>query len=669
MSELKVIQEELLRRFKRPRTTVNDIPGYAGGNLGEQLDREGQSPDRMSGVRSVFSPPQDRANREYGISMLPGHGFEETPYDQNYPDEIPQQTKRRLEQQAIWRNPQGDPLRKANELRDEFGDPTAAQFPVSAATKTALYNDGYGAGFTKSALDPGGYEPPRQRSVFAPPRGPSSVSATEALRDDPATRRQLAENPANRSYNGVPLHRPRSVFAPPTNSEGVTDFRVPKQGEELPPVSMSRDRRAEPRDYVGDSAQYLRDLEDKPRNWKDKAVDVLRVVNQAFGSNPNVFMPTKKEREILKARGMLGQDIALEDRAINQRATQSQINERLSKPPASSTRIVDADEYEGIPAGTEIRQEWDPRQRRMVDVAGRGGKPVVAKAPPAEKAAASEIKYNHKGEAVLVPKDGGRAKPIFNLDGTPLTKEDNESGTVQTAFRLEPDGITQVQIERDRSTGQWVDSVGPNGKPIRHGQVGKIDPETGAPMAAIVTAGRIESREESERKAKKAAYEREASDWSSKESTYRQNKANEDAAVKAKQDQMQKLYAEKRSWTPQILGARSSDEIQTDIDRLSAEIKTHRANSTEFQRQANDAAKQATTARRNAGLIPDTPASNNGRSTRSAKPGRIQANEHPGIRDYANKFFKGDYNIAKWAKETGFKGTYAEAQKAYRSRK
>lgn len=123
--------------------------------------------ERLPNGQSVYdlmgamqSPDKDRTTRKSQIMMLPGRGYEEIPYDPDHPDEGPTQTRRRLEVNAINRDSQGDPLQRAAAIRDEFGDPTAAQFPVSAATKTPLYGQGNGAEYNKSPLDPG-YVAPR----------------------------------------------------------------------------------------------------------------------------------------------------------------------------------------------------------------------------------------------------------------------------------------------------------------------------------------------------------------------------------------------------------------------------------------------------------------------------------------------------------------------------
>lgn len=139
--------------------SLDETPGFAGGNLGQQI-----SPDRMSGVASSQVLPQDRANRQSQLMITPGRGYEDIPYDPNHPDEGPTQTRRRLELNAINRDPQGDLLTRAAGRADEFGDPTAAQFPVSAATQTPLYGQGYGAEYNKSPLDPGYIRPSLERT-------------------------------------------------------------------------------------------------------------------------------------------------------------------------------------------------------------------------------------------------------------------------------------------------------------------------------------------------------------------------------------------------------------------------------------------------------------------------------------------------------------------------
>lgn len=113
------------------------------------------TPDPLIQEPASSPLPRDRTNRKSQMMMLPGRGYQEIPYDPNHPDEGPTQATRRLEMNAINQGTQGDLLQHAAAIRDEFGDPTGAQMPVSAATKTPLYGQGYGAEYTKSPLDPG----------------------------------------------------------------------------------------------------------------------------------------------------------------------------------------------------------------------------------------------------------------------------------------------------------------------------------------------------------------------------------------------------------------------------------------------------------------------------------------------------------------------------------
>lgn len=507
-------------------------------------------------------------------------------------------------------------------------------------------------------------QPGTIRPLTREPDAPTSATPTLSTIGPPPPR-ILSRSPAGASDSsgraGTPLPSPApdEMFQPFTRNVAPS---VPALNTIGPPPVMFQTHNGRPVAAVGGGDSLARDqqLLDRQIAYKAPRSTKDALISAAFGflhgglpgAGANVLdyetnQGTRNQmaigRDTGQTLGRIGREMQTRNQtneSLNDQTRRdlerSQINERMQKPPASSTRIVNAGEYEGVSPGTEIRQTWDPRQQRMVDTVTRGGKPVVSKAAPAKRAAPTQIEYDH-GRAMLVVKnpEGATVSPILKQDGTPLTKEEHESGTVQTAFRLAPDGITQVQIERDRNTGQWVDSVGQNGQPITHGRVGKIDPN-----------GRLNADKTQERGARQSAYQAEADEWGNKENTYRQNKTTEDREIKDKQAKIKDLYAEKRSWTPQLLGGRSTQEIQSDIDSLSAEIKTHRANSQKFQKDADDAAKQGTTARRSAGIYAGSPSA---QSPRRARAGRIQPNEDPQVRDYANQFFGGDYRKAQAA--------------------
>lgn len=165
--------------------------------------------------RPVAPPVQQEQN---GIMMLPGRGYQVLSRDPNYPNEVPSQTNRRLEQNAIWNDPQGDSLQRAESIRDEFGDPVGSQFPVSAVTKTPLYASGYGAGYNKGPLDPGYEYKPETILSRAPTTTPDPNATTIAPRplaaapSFPATT-DIAPEPLDR--NVTPQTPSLRTIAPP----------------------------------------------------------------------------------------------------------------------------------------------------------------------------------------------------------------------------------------------------------------------------------------------------------------------------------------------------------------------------------------------------------------------------------------------------------------------
>lgn len=507
------------------------------------------------------------------------------------------------------------PQSTANSFRNAFTRPRTTG--VSTSVAAPVSSGDVNAGQAQASVDP------RREFIYNKMRDSLNPPPVSGSNDQPATSfRELLARQADRGgpqqdgsgqtltpTNQDTITRPRrvgesSTFRDALARESASTSRPPADesfGSSGEPFRPTRERRTQPRDSIADDEAYLRDLENQPRNWKDKTVDVIRALNTHF-NGPSASPPTKREREIAKAQQRLGIDLEVGQRQAQIRNDQASAYDKLNKPPTGSTRIIDEGEYPGIPAGTEIRQVWNGRDY-VDDVAG-DGRPRVSKAPPAERAAAREIKYNRQGHAVLVSKDGsGKSSPIFEPDGvTPLTKERNETGNVQTAYRLEPDGITQIQIERDGDTGEWVDSVGRDKKPIVRGTVGRIDSVTGAPISALIADNRITTKENQENARKHRTYDTEAQEWGGKEKSFRQNKSAEDTAINTKTAQLQSLYNEQPGGTLLNRNGRTKQAIDTDIARLKKEIDTHRENAKHFQTEADKAAGSATAARRNAGL-------------------------------------------------------------------
>lgn len=180
--------------------------------------------------------------------------------------------------------------------------------PVSAATKTALYSDGNGAGYNKSALDAG----------YAPPRS--------SFQDR--------------------LMRPRRVF------QGGDD--------------QTRDRRTQPRDMIADKSQYLTDLENKPLSTRDKIGMVVQGISQVLGNEHP--LPTRRQRTIGTATNQLGRELAIQ-KAQTAQAESAMVPFQLpdgtiTQVPAKSAGAL-ASRQQGQQGNLSIRrQQMDSHNQR-----------------------------------------------------------------------------------------------------------------------------------------------------------------------------------------------------------------------------------------------------------------------------------------------------------------
>jgi hypothetical protein len=75
------------------------------------------------------------------------------------------------------------------------------------------------------------------------------------------------------------------------------------------PFMAARDRRTQPRDYVSDDSQFLRDVQSKPLSLKDKLGMASQSVALSLGGKP---LQTGRQREEAGAMGQLGQDLAIQ---------------------------------------------------------------------------------------------------------------------------------------------------------------------------------------------------------------------------------------------------------------------------------------------------------------------------------------------------------------------
>lgn len=122
--------------------------------------------------------------------------------------------------------------------------------------------------------------------------------STTAINDTPPPMRQMQPE-----MNPLPT-RPFSMGGQNVAGEEATF------GSGEPFAADGRPRRTQMRDFIADDSQYLRDLENKPRNWKDKVVDTIRALDTNLNGR-SASPPTRRERDITQAQGALGRDVAV----------------------------------------------------------------------------------------------------------------------------------------------------------------------------------------------------------------------------------------------------------------------------------------------------------------------------------------------------------------------
>lgn len=148
---------------------------------------------------------------------------------------------------------------------------------------------------------------PTNREAITRPRTvvPQDVEGKAPVQIAPPV--QGAEGKAPASFRDMLTQQPTA----PVQPEVTPNAPFGSSGEPFGVGNATRPRPPQIRDYIADDSQYLRDLEQQPRNWKDKTVDAIRGLNQHFNPGSGQGAPTKRERDIARAQNTLGRDIAV----------------------------------------------------------------------------------------------------------------------------------------------------------------------------------------------------------------------------------------------------------------------------------------------------------------------------------------------------------------------
>lgn len=187
----------------------------------------------------------------------------------------------------------------------------------------------------------------------------------------------------------------------PQNREAITRPRTVTQPNDVVPTGsmpsfkdLVRQRRTQPRDQIADDAQYLQDLENEPRTWKDKVVDVLDVTNAAFGGKPRTLQ-TPRERNIKTTQDRLARELSIGQKQSQMKGVESQMAAREAAVLSGQERIRQADErlqqgetriqqqQKQLLAGVLNRRDEfnpdDPANLELVNALHQAGLPVVPK--------------------------------------------------------------------------------------------------------------------------------------------------------------------------------------------------------------------------------------------------------------------------------------------------
>jgi hypothetical protein len=491
----------------------------------------------------------------------------------------------------------------------------SAQSLMGAASATVAHElPQRGAGKDLRIPSVEGKAVPARRPIVVDPAGPAIVYPTRNVRSATGPDGDASDLP---NYSPARLAGPSTSVAQvqelPTRRPRVDGASPPSTVGESDPFLPTRPRRAFPKGTVEFQEQLLRDREVMPpENMSRKKAALfgfLRglssgdLLTGGVGAAVGALVPGATSR--LAQRDKISDASGQLDTALEREGRRSEID---TKRAAAATR-------RNAPAEAEkdnLRQLYNsqpyfdpdknPEHRALRDRAAALGMIL----PKRDEKDNNQLEYNDSGELLLVPRNGGPARPVLDESGQPVKRRATRSN-LQLGQRLAPDGITVIQTQYDPDSGQFVDSVGRDGKPIVKGQVGKIDPTTGAPVSTVITNTRITQQQGRENETKRKTYESEAAEWVGKEKTFRANKEAEDRALGAKQNRLAALYAEKPAGY--FGSGRTAEEIKIDIARVTKDLQTHRANSTRFQNDADKAAERATAARRNAGLQGDSGAS------------------------------------------------------------
>lgn len=332
-------------RLLRRGATLDDIVGFAGGNMQSQL---GQPPPQQP-QRFIQSPQQPPPNNDRMIYNKMNGGFDQYAIDpgQARPRERPQDTIRRLQMQDASTDPQGAAERQA--VAGQTFDGTAMFAPP---------------GDNRNALDRG-YVPPASQTLT--PQNQSTITRPRTVAPQPQEQPwQVDPNVKSGTVFNTDPNAPNPYQPQPTQSatqpspfqadiaaartglgqgpqSNVTRATLPDQQLAQSPFQQRLMSPTRPRvaDQVGFDSQSLRDTENRPLTKRDKAGLIAQAAARALGGQP---LPTRRQQELDRLGGQLNRDIGIDKEKSLAAAQKSQMDAREAAILSGQERIRQGDE-------------------------------------------------------------------------------------------------------------------------------------------------------------------------------------------------------------------------------------------------------------------------------------------------------------------------------------
>ncbi|MBA2526960.1 MAG: hypothetical protein H0V18_14435 [Pyrinomonadaceae bacterium] len=268
------------------------------------------------------------------------------------------------------------------------------------------------------------------------------------------------------------LTRPRRVNAPaydPTQVLTRPGVPVENQGEPFglsgEPFGSTRLRRTQPRDYIADDTQYLRDLEANPKEMGRKKALALRVgLGLIGGGIPGAIYGAADEatthqlgkrqqtEEIVRTQERLMREIGLQNTQADVNYKGSQADWMRQRPDFEAAKIADKNKVANqriLASILNARQEFDPHDPANASLVEAL---VTAQMPVVPKRRGQKLQYVHDertGQWTIMSADPTSGQASSQI----VPADENAPLTTTSAAQLGAEVQGQNRTSRERIAG------------------------------------------------------------------------------------------------------------------------------------------------------------------------------------------------------------------------